>query len=59
MDSASAVFSHGFCIRRLEVCAYIAQQVERNHGKVEVTGSNPVVGSTHVASPHAKGDNFH
>ena len=39
--------------------AYIAQEVEGNHGKVEVTGSNPVVGSTHVASPYAKSDNFH
>ena len=29
--------------------AHVAQQAERNHGKVEVTGSIPVVGS--IISP--------
>ena len=29
----------------MQSLALVAQSVERNHGKVEVTGSNPVGGS--------------
>ena len=34
-------------------CAYVAQQAERSHGKAEVTGSIPVVGSTYRAPLNA------